>query len=59
MTDALTTTEPLYISDADLIRRMGVHGIVFAVIWGANDFNALFPNGWLKYFGCSRTATVG
>jgi hypothetical protein len=24
MTDALTTTEPLYISDADLIRRMGV-----------------------------------
>jgi hypothetical protein len=24
MTDAATTTEPLYISDADLIRRMGV-----------------------------------
>jgi hypothetical protein len=59
MTDALTTTEPLYISDADLIRRMGVHGIVFAVNWGVNDFNALFPNGRPNFFDRSPAATVG
>jgi hypothetical protein len=50
--------DKLYVTDAELIRRMGVHRNVSAINFGANLFNALHPNGPAKFFKAIRREAV-